>query len=173
MGAGKSTLADRLAGHYGWRNASFGRYVREIAAHRGLEASRSVLQDLGAGLIAEQGWPTFCMNTLAQANFHPGESLVVDGIRHVNAVLTLRELVKPSRFYCVGVDASPTAIEERLKLRESETATAELLEHSTEAEVDEVLKLCDLRLSGRRNEQQISDEVIGWVDKVVRARLGV
>jgi len=98
---------------------------------------------------------------------------VVDGIRHVNAVLTLRELVKPSRFYCVGVDASPTAIEERLKLRESETATAELLEHSTEAEVDEVLKLCDLRLSGRRNEQQISDEVIGWVDKVVRARLGV
>jgi len=167
MGSGKTTLADQLAARFHWRKASFGGYVRQVAKERGLEPSRTVLQNLGAQLTAEQGWQSFCSNTLDRVSFRPGESLVLDGIRHVNAVVTLRDLVKPSRFFCIGVEVPAASTYDRLRRRSGEDATPEHLAHSTEREVKDVLQLCDLRISGLRDENEVVSEVWSWAAEIV------
>jgi len=96
IGSGKSTLSSGVAEALEWPRVSFGRYVRAVALDRGLDAeSREVLQEVGESLITA-GWVPFCRAVLTQADWRPERSLVVDGIRHVEALQTLRALAAPS-----------------------------------------------------------------------------
>jgi cytidylate kinase len=83
---GKTTLARRLADFLSCKFVSFGDYVRSEARKRGTAApTRANLQDLGQELI-QTDVLAFCRNVLDTVEFSPGEPLVIDGVRHREAL---------------------------------------------------------------------------------------
>jgi cytidylate kinase len=70
LGAGKSSLSTVLAANMKWKRVSFGDFVRSVAAARGIEPSRQVLQDIGAELESLDTL-TFCRNVLEGGGWGP------------------------------------------------------------------------------------------------------
>ena len=84
--SGKTTIATATASSLDWQCASFGDYVRWVAIRQNEDPeSRAALQRIGESCIA-RGWPAFCHNVLKMVNWRSGMPVVVDGIRHVEAV---------------------------------------------------------------------------------------
>lgn len=82
-GAGKSVLAAEVSTLLQTRPASFGDYVRFLAAERGLDARRrEVLQDLGEREVGANA-EAFVDGFLRWAERDLSGVLVVDGLRHV------------------------------------------------------------------------------------------
>jgi hypothetical protein len=50
------------------------------------------------------GWHAFCGAVLDEALWAPGRSVILDGVRHAEALSTLRDLVSPQRVVLVFVD---------------------------------------------------------------------
>lgn len=94
----------------------------------------------------------FCRAVVDWAEWRPGSSLVIDGIRHVQVLENLRSLVKPTPLILVFVETDDSRRTSRLAERgegEGEDARLGLVEsHSTEQDVLESLpKLADVRLA--------------------------
>jgi len=164
MGSGKTSLASVLATRLAAPRASFGDYVRSVAVERGLDAqSREVLQDLGNELIAG-GWDRFCTAVLNHADY-TGGPVVVDGIRHLDAITNLELLVAPLPFRLVAVEAQDSLRLERLAKRGVDTTAAERAEaHSNEAEVLDVMRRADFRVSEDHSVEEAADLIIAWVE---------
>lgn len=113
--SGKSTTARSLAILLGWRSFSFGDYVREVARESGLDPQDLlVLQNLGLELI-EMGWEKFCQGLLKFYEYK-NEDVVIDGIRHIEAVNTLSSITQ-SKAILVYLDVPETVQNERIQLR--------------------------------------------------------
>lgn len=165
IASGKSTLSQALASALDCQRASFGDVVREVALRRGLDAtSRETLQVLGEELIA-RGWEPFCRAVLAQADWRPPQSLVVDGIRHAEAFETLRGLVWPLRTVLIFVEVDPNDRMERFSLRGINTDEQKRADgHSTEAEVASRLPLlADYRLRTDAPLTDSLDRILAWL----------
>jgi dephospho-CoA kinase len=164
MASGKTSLSTAVAAQLGWPRVSFGQYVRDQAARRGLEQGREALQELGASLIREQGWEALCRSVLEQApEWRPGANVVVDGVRHVDAVTTLRRLVHPSTLLLVCLVAKPGVTAERMRQRGvADSAQREvLLSHSTEIEVTSgVAGMADVVLDAAQPQQVLLRTVL-------------
>lgn len=170
IASGKSTVALRLAERLKCAWASFGDYVRTVAGERGIEPHRDNLQAVGAELI-ESGWEPFCRAVLAHSTWQPGQSLVVDGVRHVEAVRQLRSLVAPNTVILVHLRVDEELRQERLSGREGQapgdSATHDA--HPTEGEVKSSLPgLADLVLDGARPVNELADEIIGFADSTAK-----
>lgn len=89
IGCGKSSLAEELVKDSRGCRVSFGRYVKQVAADRGLAADREVLQSLGEQLIASMGEAGFVD---AAIGILPGDCrrIVVEGARHLEVWEALR-----------------------------------------------------------------------------------
>jgi dephospho-CoA kinase len=154
IAAGKTTIALDLASQLGAPMVSFGDEVRSVAAKRGLPTDRATLQDVGEELIAT-GWESFCRAVLAQAPWRPGQSLVIDGIRHLGAITTLRRLVTPSSLAIVFLEASADARRPRLTARgttQHESLAADA--HRNEVELQSVREAADLVLPNTGNPRR-------------------
>ena len=92
IASGKTSLAKALSERLAWPRASFGDCVREVAAEQGLGTLRETLQAVGEALIAA-GWDSFCRRTLCEGGWRPGGPVIVDGIRHVEAIDHLRAVL--------------------------------------------------------------------------------
>jgi len=166
IASGKSTLSAAVARELGWVRASFGNSVRDEARQRGLDpVSREVLQALGAELI-EAGWRQFCWSLLQRAGWHPGQNLVIDGVRHVKAVETLRSQVNPATFHLIYLDV-PDGIREQ-RLYERGIGLQEQRQvidwHSTEIEVQTALAaIADVHLSSDMNLNENMRRVLAAV----------
>lgn len=160
--SGKSTLAEAVACDQGCECVSFGSYVRLIAREQGKSESREVLQQIGQSLI-DGGIPSFCSSVLGQVEWHPGQALVIDGIRHVDIVTELRRTVQPSVFRLVYVSLDQAIRGSRL--RETEAGSLEVLDqHSTEVEVFATLpQLADLTIDGERGVDELVAEIQAWL----------
>src|SRR5438105_3821546 len=98
IASGKSTLSTAFAETVGWPHASFGDYVRSVAREQGLDPSnRETLQKIGASLV-DRDCEAFCRDVLAEADWKPGQPLVIEGIRHAEVKDALERLVSPSKF---------------------------------------------------------------------------
>ena len=104
IGAGKSSVSAALAADLGWKFASFGAFVRKAATERGMDLSRESPQAVGAELEAKDS-AMFCRAVLDDAGWNAGESLVVEGIRHVRILDTLKSLVAPQPVFLVYLEA--------------------------------------------------------------------
>jgi cytidylate kinase len=169
LGAGKSTISTALADDLGWRRVSFGDFVRSVAATRGMQPSRQVLQDIGAELES-QDTVAFCRNVLQAGGWNPRESVVIDGIRHARVLDVLRELVAPVPLFFVFLDAESESRKQRLYQRDSidaeSLAVAE--SHSTEHDVASILPdLADLRVS---NDHGSEAELVAHIENQLRMR---
>ncbi len=136
IGSGKTTVSTAVAEALGWSRVGFGDFLREEARSRKLDdSSREVLQAIGEALIGA-GWEEFCRAVLAQVNWMPGRSLVIDGIRHVEALAALRRIVAPTPLLLVYLEAADTARESRLRDKGIDDERRRRIEsHSTEIEV--------------------------------------
>ena len=147
--SGKSTIAVALAERLGWPNASFGDFVRAEAATRGIGEEREKLQELGEALIAELGWTGFCRRTLRHSGLDGTTApCVVDGVRHVDALTTLREIFEPVPVLLVHLEIPDELRDARLAEEGvSNTQGRKWEEHSTEREVAKLLpEMADCKL---------------------------
>lgn len=106
-GSGKTTLANKLHEELCIPSVSFGDVVR-AAAPSG--ATRETLEQVGQQLI-DQGWKPFCEAVLSRRP-PDAEVVTIDGIRHVGAVHTLRNLLHPESLL-IYVSASPPQVRSR------------------------------------------------------------
>ncbi len=169
MGSGKTTISSTVATALGWARVGFGDYVRAVARQRGMGDSRETLQALGESLLAE-GSERFCRAVLAQADWQPGQSLIVDGIRHVQVVDALRQLAEPSQFLLVLISTDEEVRRYRLQQRDGDGQgslhQAEL--HSTETQVQSFLpEIADLIVNGDRSPYKVAEEVAMWVQQQI------
>lgn len=135
-GAGKSTIAQRLATQYGFSTSSFGGVVRREALTRGLPLDLTTLQDLGAHFMErEWGQEKFCREVLA-AREPKGGRVVVDGIRHIASLEHLRTLSAPGTFIFIYIDIDETVRLDRLHKRQRPGDMSETREaHPVEKDV--------------------------------------
>lgn len=114
-GSGKSTIAAELQRDFGFARVSFGDYVRAVAKKRDLSLELASLEGLGRALIDEMGWARFCGAVLTGTESAP--RVVVDGIRHVGARTTIRNLVAPGQFALAFVQIDEAVRKQRLATR--------------------------------------------------------
>jgi cytidylate kinase len=149
IGAGKSSVSAAFAEELGWKFASFGAFVRKTATERGIDLSRESLQTVGAELEATDA-VKFCRAVLDGAGWNAGEPAVVEGIRHVRILDTLKSQVAPQPVFLVYLEAPDELRRNRLQERGAQEAhNLDLAEtHSTERDViTELPQLADLVLS--------------------------
>ena len=161
IGAGKSSVSATVATDLSWKFASFGGFVRKTATSRDVELTRESLQAIGEELEATDP-AMFCRAVLDDAGWSPGESAVVEGIRHVRIWETLTDIVAPQPIFLVYLDA-PEELR-RVRLQERGAQEANRLErveaHSTERDViAELPQLANLVLSteGRSVPELVRD----------------
>lgn len=164
IGSGKSSLSKRVAKSLGWKYVSFGDYVRVVACQRGMGNSREALQNLGTSLIEELGRNNFCRSVLAQVNWTTGEDLVLDGIRHVEILDSLREVTKPSEVSLVFIKVEESDIKARASGKHPVQDRSRVGRHSTEEQVHSTLSdLADLNVDGRKPVEDLVREAVMWV----------
>ena len=167
IGSGKSTLSRAIAKRLGFSRVSFGDHVKLIAGQRGIAQTRESLQEVGVSLI-EAGWEGFCRSVLSQASWKVGQSLVVDGVRHVEALQTLRRITAPSRVVSVFVRLSES--ERKSRFEQAGTPNAPLVQwasHSTEIQTGTMLpEVADLILDGSQPLEEEADRVEQWIDSL-------
>lgn len=166
--SGKTTLSAAVAEELGWPRVSFGDHVRRIAAGKTINVSRRNLQEIGASLI-EADPVQFCEAVLAQSVWKPGQSLIIDGIRHQEIIGILRELVQPSTFRMVFIDIDNNTRKGRLK--DEGISKMEMLKidsHSTEHQVNTGLKeSADFIVDGRKTIEMLLRDVINWMQNAI------
>ncbi len=154
MGAGKSSVSAAIARELAWEFASFGWFVRKTATSRGIEHTRESLQAIGENLEASDP-VKFCRAVLDDAGWHPGESAVVEGVRHVRIWETLKNIVAPQPIYLVYLEAPEELRRARLQERGAQEPNylAKAEAHSTERDViAELPRLASLVLSTEGKE---------------------
>lgn len=163
IAAGKSQLAKALAELLMWPRASFGDYIRAQARDRNLGSEREALQQLGDELIGELGWPEFCRRTLVYAELDLNQTpCIIEGIRHIEALKTLRRLFAPVPVRLIHVTAPLEIRVARLSSAGVGVARAHAWElHSTESDAREILpSAADLIVS---SDDYAAMTVLAWV----------
>ena len=157
IGSGKSSVSKLVAELIGWPRVSCGDYVRSVAMSRGLGLERGDLQLLGAELMAD---PTaFCKGVLDQANWEPGKSLLIDGIRHAEALDAIKVLVSPATTKSVFLGASSARRTEQTGIENME----ELDSHSTELQVSDLEHTADFVLDASQDPVSLAEQTATWI----------
>lgn len=165
IASGKSTLSASVSDTFGWPLASFGDFVRRVAEACGLDQSRKSLQFVGDALV-NHACRAFCEAVLRVAGWRPGVDLVVEGIRHLEALETLESIVLPSRLYLVYVSLGDAERRERLRARRAADSLSieELERHPTEEQVKTILfNRADFVLDNDRPEEVVATEIVEWI----------
>jgi dephospho-CoA kinase len=137
IGSGKTSVALGVASALECPVVSFGNYVRELAAQTGRGNSREVFQEISEQLMASLGPHGLTRNVLASQVWDRKHSLVVDGIRHPEVVVALREEAAPLPVILVYLDVRSKIRHERLVARDNLSAREidGFEVHSTERDV--------------------------------------
>jgi dephospho-CoA kinase len=165
IGSGKTTITKSLAKTLGWPRVGFGEYVRSVARERGEPQTRKHLQELGTRLLADDPHQ-FCKAVLLSAEWRRGESLIIDGLRHVETIEIIREFVSPAILRIVLLSVPEQARIRRLKERgEGDALTiVEVEAHSSEQQVASGLSaFADLSIDGDKKNDAVVSEIAAWI----------
>ena len=144
IASGKTTLAQALAEHLpNVAVRSFGNVVRHRARSQGKSLDRVSLQAIGLELIAV-GWESF-VDALLEDAPRGISLLIVEGIRHREAVEELQRRYAHDQFLIVYLRINPAEQNARLKQR-GESLTRRT--HTVEASLAEVEALAELVMDG-------------------------
>lgn len=163
LGSGKSALTKALSARLGWPRVSFGEQVRSYAETlRKDPTDRAVLQQLGQALVLTKR-EEFVRDVLNQ---NPTEdSLIVDGVRHVEILLELRKQVAPRTLKLMYIKADPTVRQERLMERDhvERRVVARYDSDITEAQIGRILpQYAERTLDGSLPTELLVDEVVDF-----------
>lgn len=163
VGSGKSSLATVLSEQSGWPVVRFSDYLKHLAAERGIVSDRESLQRLGVECI-EAGWGRFCSAVLEFGGWRPGDSVIVEGIRHPEAVGALNAVAAPGRVFLVFLAADDVVIQARIRVRDgSEVELQKIESHPSDGGVGERLHaVTDIVLDASRPLPALAGEVWRW-----------
>ncbi|AIF85380.1 cytidylate kinase [Candidatus Nitrososphaera evergladensis SR1] len=169
IGSGKSTLSKEISEKMKWRRISFGDYVRSVASDRNLDHSRETLQQLGEALIVELGWKPFCKAVLDFGNWDPSEPLIVDGVRHLEALNAIKDIVYPARVALIFITLPEAERLERIERRDGvgRVGLTAVDSHSTESQVGfQLVELADLKVDGSTPVDKLVAQVTSFLQTV-------
>lgn len=141
IGAGKTALANKLVDALDADRVSFGREVRRYAENNEQNPDdRSVLQQLGQALVLTD-CDGFVRRVLDQRQRPDRDHLIVDGVRHIEVFMRLKDQVRPKRIYLVHIVTPPSMREQRVMERDGveRRVVARYDNDITEAQVSRVL----------------------------------
>jgi cytidylate kinase len=160
IASGKTTLCAALAESIpGAQRLSFGDVVRLRTRAQGLELTRENLQKVGEQCISE-GWPAF-VDAMLSGLSSSTDVLIVDGVRHLEPVLQLREIFPAAPLTLAFLRVEGEELRKRLDSR-GESATAQL--HPVEADLEIVHANADLQLDSGRPIGQLVSQVVSSID---------
>jgi len=164
IGSGKSTISIALAEALGFPRASFGDYVRSVTKHRRLTLERETLQTIGSELI-ENGWEPFCQAVLSQAGWRKGESIVIDGLRHIEAIEVLHQMTAPLKFILVFTAIEEESRQNRLMMKgiTDNEEKSKIESHSTEVQVNSLRSKANLILDGTQPILELVRQTIEFI----------
>jgi dephospho-CoA kinase len=158
IGSGKTTISQLIANDLRIKRVGFGDYIRLQALKKSLEVDRKTLQDLGEDFINENA-KDFCWNVLFQDNWNANSALIVDGIRHIEILEIIKDIIYPLEFKLIYIDVSYHIRKERL----NNVDINQIDHHSTELQVDNKLKnKADLIVDGSKSFESIKSDIIKW-----------
>ena len=158
---GKTTLARLLADHLNAKVLIFGDFVRDQAKNLGIEnPTREMLQDLGHQMVKSDA-QRFCSAALESARHRSGESLVVDGIRHLEILAAIQKLNPEQNVRLVYLSAPLEKRQERTHGNEDLT---QVDSHPVEADTNEKLRAAaDLVLDTSGDREQAFRRLLNWL----------
>jgi dephospho-CoA kinase len=165
IASGKTTLSKAISRRFGWKYVSFGEYIKKVATRRGYDpVSREIMQDIGNELI-DNGWKKFCNSVLDDAHWVKGEGLVIDGIRHVEGLMTIKIIAAPQAVYLIYVFITEEIRRVRLLQKDIPIENIDLIEsHSTEKDVRDALrKRANIIVDGKDTVQFNSNIICSWL----------
>jgi hypothetical protein len=169
IGSRRSDLASKLEERLRWPRVKFSDYIKAmIGADGGEPENRTQLQSYGQKLVQNR-LEEFVDGVLAMApDWRPGGDLIVDGLRHVEVLLTLKHKVAPSRMLNVYVSVDPLRREEGAKDRGiAEQMLYRYDRDLTEAQLARILPAyADLKVDGTLGFSINVDEIIQQVEKL-------
>ena len=165
IGSGKTTITKALADALGCSRTGFGDYVRQVVATRGLPQTRANLQIVGTELL-EEDLHGFCRAVLFNCGWSPGETLVIDGLRHAETIDPIRDLVSPVPLRIIFVDVEEKVRLERLigRADRDDQPAAQMDAHSSEQQVNSNLReRADLIIQGTDPVQDNIRKILDWI----------
>lgn len=162
IGSGKTTTARLLSQHTGWPATSYGDAVRAAAAARGIPGDRHQLQRIGAQLIA-RGWDAFTERVLDQVTWKPGDAVIVEGLRHAEAVAALRQITAPLPAFLFYLDLPAAECLARATTRDSKPNNSDAA-YPVERDLPVVRALADLIVPVHdRDPAAVTRQILAYV----------
>lgn len=161
---GKTTLARRTADQLGCKYVSFGEYVRAEARKGGIASpTRHHLQDLGQRLV-ETDAASFCSEVLRTVDFAPGEPIVIDGLRHEEALQAILALSdgEPVKLIYLHAPAEIRTARGGAHVGEYDLGAVEA--HDVESQTEHrIRKLANLILDTSADVDRSLADILGWI----------
>lgn len=167
IGSGKSTLSLEVSKKLKWPVASFGNFIRKYALLNEYDTSRKSLQYIGNYLIS-RGWTKFCKEVLNDSDWDGSSNLIVDGIRHIEAIDTISKIVKPAKVYLIYISTKNNIRKKRLQIRnENDGTLIDVETHSTEIQVKKILyKRADFIIHNNEPIDAAVKNILKWVNQL-------
>lgn len=147
----------------------FGDVVRRKAQARGFDANDPrVLLEIGSQLV-EHECAEFCREVLIDGGWPQRPVVLLDGIRHLRVVETLRTLIAPAQFRLVMVVASERSRQRRfLDQVQSSLALEELDRHSVSSDATSLLQIADYVADGESSDpskisKDLRAQIASWI----------
>ena len=166
IGSGKSSVSFALAERLGCKRASFGSYVRYMVEKRGKDpTSRQSLQDYGQARV-QLDIVQFCRDVLAHVSYMPPEQIVIDGVRHVDVLEVLIDLLSPARVSLIHLELDDESRHFRISDRGDDRDDIERAEqHVVEADLlDNLPRRADLILKASQPLDTVVQQCLDFVN---------
>ncbi len=159
--SGKTTLSRLLADALRVPLASFGRYIRSKAQRRGIPPdSREQLQQLGLQLVSGDV-QLLCRGVLNDVGFVSGKDLVIEGVRHVSVLTTIKDIAPGQIIRLVYLESS---VEDRAKRAGISVEQMRILDsHPVEREIPILKSMADLVMDTSAPAESTFHQLHQWV----------
>jgi cytidylate kinase len=161
---GKTTLARRLADLLRCKFVSFGDNVRTEASKRGISSpTRRYLQDLGQELV-QTDVLSFCREVLKTVAFSPGEQLVIDGVRHREALQAISDLSGGQSIKLIYLYAPVGTRNARNSVQSSDLDLHSIDAHEVESQTNSQIRdMADLAVDTSGDSAEVLAEIANWL----------
>jgi cytidylate kinase len=166
IGAGKSTISQKVADLLHWPRASFGAYIRQVAKENNEDPQdRFVLQRLGQALVLADvdGLVDAVLNQQRWRDAKGEGNLIVDGLRHAEVRHALVQKIKPNVLKHVYITIDEDSRQQRVRDK-SKVEPRVLIQYDqdiTEAQIPRILReYKDVEVSGKLPPQIAAKEIV-------------
>lgn len=166
IGSGKTTISGTVAKTLDLPRASFGDHVRRVAKQRSLALDRETLQVIGSELI-ERGWQPFCEAVLSDAGWKKGSGIVIDGLRHTEAINAILKVTGTSKFILIFISIRGQDRQERLITKgiQDKKTQRKIESHSTEVQVASLRHKADLVIDGTQSVSEVVNQIVSFIGR--------